>query len=343
MASNTNTLTVPGQILNDLAKIQLQEKNFDRVRDRLKMDYTDDKIAKLRIKHMKDPKKARTELQKLADKFVKDYNDFRTRYANMFKTIVETLNATQQGQTFKLKKIGNLMLVIKQRARQYPKRFYFPKKALDEFKKQFDQAMKDLAKQLKVSYAQIKGASRGRKLALGILGTLMKRFKAERMGIQQAKKLTQEALVTEQVAAHIQTELNSGISADFIPLLLQYVTSLERTDKYFKNIKKDIVIMMDTLMDDVRTALRKAAPMIFLLENDPKLNGKIEPARKAFSQQNKQIRAYLNKEANWPRFQLTVAKNLTQEKINMLSTLTNIQKGEVKRAMNDVERRELAA
>src|SRR3989338_3364367 len=289
---STEEVQLTSLIIRELADIKGKDKEFKDAEKRLRKNYSLKKLGRMHSKYMKKPQQLKEKLRETAENFVRDYTTFKQKYIDLFKTILQTINVSGRELTVELHKVDQLIDIIRAKVAANPAQFYFPEMARRKFDEEFKKAIAALATQLKIEYAEYRGAMRGRRVATGFFSKLIKNRSAARTGARKAKTLLEAAENVQKIAQEIEAELGSGIRQDFIALLLQYVVALEKTDESLKQIKKDLVIIMDNVWDELHDVLgigagRSKAPelvkFMVVMESDPTVKPEIETARKEFN------------------------------------------------------------
>lgn len=339
ISSNPTQLT--SLMIREIAEIQTKDKEFESAVRRLKKNYTLKKLGNLQKRYITKPQKFKEKLREFTDNFVEDYENFRQKYTDLFKTIVQTIDVSGREHSVELQKVEELIDEIVRKAAANPEQFFFPVEAKQKFRDEFKKAIQNLATQLKIEYAQFQGARSGRRIRTGFLSRFMNVRSAARTGTRKAKKLLEEVEMIQQISQEIEEELNSGIRQDFIALLLQYVVALEKTDDSLKKIKKDIIIIMDDVIDEVREVIQEIGKTMVVMDSDPQAKPKIESAREEFHRQQAEVIRILGEETKWPRFEISIAQKLSEKERELISTLTSINERHIKGKAQNIINREL--
>jgi len=333
--------TLTGRIIFDLRNVQKTEKTFKEIKKRLTKNYTPKKLGKVQKKYMRKPAELRNKIREMSNNFVKDYQDFTKAYKELFRHINNTLTASQQKHYTGLVSVKSLMNTIASKARSNPDRFYFPKEGRKEFGSQFRKAMNELARQLRRDYAKVKSMSQGKTYYRSFFTRFISNSAAERKGIQAAKSVQTQVNLVQQASKHIKDQLGPplAIEQDFIALLLEYVTELEKTDKLFKNLKVDIEIILQSVILETNKVADKIAPFIVLVESSPTLKPKLEKARKDFIDLQTNTRTTLGKESVWPKYISATAVSIQGSEQALIAELANIEESKIRGKVNDVIKR----
>ncbi|MFH0867820.1 MAG: hypothetical protein V1831_00770 [Candidatus Woesearchaeota archaeon] len=340
---STQEMQLTSLMIREIAEIQRKDKEFLNAIRNLDKNYSISKLGNLQKKYIKKPQKFKERLREMTENFVRDYTTFRQKYTELFNIIIQTIDVSGKEFSIELHKVDELIKHIEGKVAENPKQFYFSPPAREKFADEFKKAMNALAVQLRIEYAQYLGATRGKRIATGMFSKLIKNRSAGRTGRRQAKKLLEEVEGIQQIAQEIEQELATGIRQDFIALLLQYVIALEKTDKSLKQIKKDLVIIMDNVEDDVRAVIKKIAPFIVIMENDPTVKPEIEKARLEFDEQQRKIIDLLKNETKWPRFEQAIAVDINKNERALISALTSVNQRHINAAVQNVVNREMGA
>lgn len=334
-------VSLPGLILADIARIKEKDKLFKDVKKRLAKEYSMKRLGKLQKKYLKNPDKFRAELAVLINSFVEDYSLFRETYKSVMMAIIETLNVAEQEEYEELLSLQQIIAGVKGRADRDPSRFYFPKQGRDKFAKEFNKAMKSLARQLANDYAILKGESKGKRYAAGFFSRFISSRSAERKSMRVSGKLREEVDLLKEVSKHIREELTIGVKQDFLILLLQYVTELEKADKLVEETKQDIEIILQDIMNEVEKAVEKIAPFILVMQNDQTTSAKIAAVREEFIKVQAEIKAALEKEAGWPVSTEAIVNSLSRTERALLAELAAIEESGLKKVIAEVVNREM--
>lgn len=341
MALTTAFTSLPGLVLADLAEIKKKDKFFKEVKKRLKKDYSVRKIGNLQTRYLRKPEQFQTEFEVLADSFVKDYTFFRESYGALMKAIIETLSVAEKSEYNQLLSIQDIILRIDARAAEHMGEFYFPEQGRKKFATAFTSAMRDLAAQLKVEYDTLNSLVRGKRVVAGFFSRFINARSAERKGMRAAGKLREQVDHTGEVLKHLQLELQEGIQQDFLLMLLQFVTDISKTDEMYRQLKRDLEILIADIRNEVEDVVVKIAPFIAAIQNDKVAMGKIAAAREAFVTQQNQILAALRKEELWPEYDAATLGKIMRSDMILLATLSSVERQEVQQIVGDVVRREL--
>ncbi|MBI4152572.1 hypothetical protein HY495_02575 [Candidatus Woesearchaeota archaeon] len=341
MALTTPFTSLPGLILSDLAEIKKKDAQFKEVKRRLKKNYPVKKVANLQKKYLKKPESFRAEFARLVDDFVKDYNFFRGAYGSLLQAIIATLNVAEKSQYNELLSIENIIEKIEARAKEKGGEFYFPEEGRKKFARAFRSAMRDLAAQLKVEYDTLSGLTRGKRVAAGFLSRFVNARSAERKGMRAAGKLRGQIDHTQEVLKHLESELQEGVQQDFLLLMLQFVTEVAKTDDLYRQLKKDLEILIQDIRNEVEDVVLKIAPFIALIQNDRSVMGRIAAARTAFVRMQEQIVAALEKEKVWPTYDEATLQRIMRSDLILLATLQDISQRAIQSIVADVVRKEL--
>ena len=324
LTGSTQEVQLTSLIIRELATIRYKDKEFEKAKSNISKNYSLKRLEGIHRKYMKKPQKLKEKLREMAEEFVRDYTTFKQKFTDLFTTIVQTIDVSGRELTVELHKVDALVDHIRSRISASPAQFYFPEGARKDFAEEFKKAVDALAAQLKIEYAQYQGAMRGRRVATGLFSKLVRSQSAARTGARKAKALLEEAENVQKIAQEIEEELGGSIRQDFIALLLQYVVALEKTDKSLKQIKKDLVIIMDNVWDELQDVLPDIAKFIVVVENDPNVKPEIEKARAEFDKQLRKVVALIRHEERWPRFDMTIAMNLKQKERELISALSGV-------------------
>ncbi|MBS3169127.1 hypothetical protein J4210_01460 [Candidatus Woesearchaeota archaeon] len=341
MALTTPFTSLPGLILSDLAEIKKKDALFKEVKRRLKKNYPVKKVANLQKKYLKKPESFQAEFARLVDDFVKDYTFFREAYGSLLRAIIETLNVAEKSEYNELLSIEEIILKIEARAKEKGGEFYFPEAGKKQFAKAFRGAMRDLAAQLKMEYDTLSGLARGKRTAAGFFSRFVNARSAERKGMRAAGKLRGQIDHTQVVLKHLELELQQGVQQDFLLLMLQFVAEVAKTDELYRQLKKDLEILIQDIRNEVEDVVLKIAPFIALIQNDRRAMERIAAARAAFVKMQEQIVAALEKEKSWPKYDEATLRRIMRSDLILLATLRGISQRAVQGIVADVVHREL--
>ncbi|MBI4151891.1 hypothetical protein HY496_02880 [Candidatus Woesearchaeota archaeon] len=341
MAIMTSFASLPGLILSDLADVKKKDKVFQEVKKRLKKEYHLKKIGSLQKKYLKKPDTFNAELAFLVDAFIKDYTFFRTSYGDLLKAIVETLDVAEKSEYNELLSIDQIITKIEARAEEKGREFYFPEQGQKKFAKEFRNAMRDLAAQLKVEYDTLSGLAQGKKIAAGFFSRFVNARSAERKGMRAAGKLKEQIDHTGEVLKHLELELQQGVQQDFLLLMLQFVTETAKTNTLYSQLKKDLDILIQDIRNEVEEVVFKIAPFIAAIRNNSRAQARIDAARGEFVKQQQAIVAALQKQELWPRYDDALVQKIMRSDITLLATLEAVAKKDIQEIIGDVVQKEL--
>lgn len=332
----TPIFSLPGMILADMAKIRKEDQAFKDLKKKLKRDYSVGKIVKLNTRYARDHQKFEAAFQALAGQFVTDYERFRGNYTTFMNAVLETLNAVEQESYTTLQEVDGLIEKIKTLTTSNPKAFFFPEKVTQKFAKNFDKAMRTLAAQLQQDYQTISGIKKGKRYAAGILSFFTNNRSAERKGMRAAGKLKDQVEHQKGIVAQVQAELEGGIRQDFLVLLLQYVSELEKTDTLLKDLKRDLEIIMQSVGGEVGSVILKIAPFIAMVQKDATLSARMAAARDTFTRAHGEILAKINKEGVWPVYDDAEVRTIFERERALLAEWQSISKAQATEVLRDV-------
>ncbi|MEW5896604.1 MAG: hypothetical protein AB1668_02855 [Nanoarchaeota archaeon] len=333
-------VSLPGLIMADISRIREKDKLFKDVKKRLAKNYTMKKLGSLQKKYIKSPEKFRAELELLIGSFVRDYSLLREAYRNLLVAIIETINVAEQEEYEELLSSQELIASIKKGVERNPSQFYFPEKGRKKFAEEFSKAMKALARQLSEDYAILKGESKMKRYAAGFFSRFISSRSAERKSMGASGRLKKEIDMLKEASLHVKDELEHGVKQDFMILLLQYVTEMEKTDKLVEETKKDIEIIIQDVMAEIEVVVQKIAPFILAIQNE-KAAGKVAAVREEFVKLQAEIESWLSKEAEWSISAEAIAKSLSRTEQALLAELAGIEESGLKKVMAEVVNREM--
>jgi len=293
-----------GRILFDeYNKTKAADTRFSDAKKNMNKRYTKDAITKIHKRYMKKPKEMDKALEQLTTAFVKDYNFFLAAYHKVFDLILQTMITAQADHYGGLKSFDEIVQKVDYIAQHNPHKLYF---SLDRFEREFKIAIKDLVKQLRRDYTNVKKLAVGKRYALGYISRFIRKRKSEMRERRAIPQLVSEIESFKESGNIITAQIDSGnLKQNFIAYLLDYIYKLEKLDDTLKNLKTDVERIMQKILQEAEETIEKISPFLKIIQNDldPKVRIQMEINAANLQAYHISIMNFLARDT-WPKYTL---------------------------------------
>jgi len=314
--------STPGTILVEINHERSKGKEFQQAKKRLLKKYNLKKLGNLQRKFIRDRTTLNLEMQVYFKEFEQDFLIFTQFYEELYKHLFAVFEAAESEEYTDLLGFKQLITLVEARAKEHPKEFYFPKAGQKAFHGEFKAVLKMLAGQLAGEYSMLQRLSRGQKQVAGFFSRFIRERSAERRATRAAKRLTERVRVMTEVSKHLQYELQTGVRQDFLALLLQYITEMHRLTEDGKDVRRDMIIIVQDIEKDLTTVLGVLYPFMAVNERDPIIAAMIQKIQKTFGTTHQNILAKLKQEEQWDVYIGAICKSVIQSEEVLLASIT---------------------
>jgi hypothetical protein len=332
-------ISLPGLAMANLAKERAKEKDFKKVKKRLKKKYTFKKVRKLQKKYLNDHDELLEQLGHLEDQFLEDHGLFRDLYSGIMEDLLEALKAVQQTGYQKILDVDNFLVKVTEKIEANPEKFTTDPALLKKFEKKFKAARKELSVDGATDMVAISRLSKGKRYIGSIKSRILNRNSVEREGIRFAEKVRTDVEELKAIKTKINQELKSGSGHGLLALLLEYITSLRNFNKQIQVLKSDVEIIIQEVANDVAEVVIKYIPFITIMEGNKDFMKDVAAARNEFLKLQNKVIANLLDDLKWPRIEEATVENLSETEEGLFIRLERLKvKGYSHRVEDSLDR-----